>query len=90
MSARSSRNRYSQPLLRGGAGPVRTRKTAMDAATLAQMIVTAESESTRSKARTLSPVMTREGGVRKTVREIEALVERRQKNRVLKSLARAS
>ncbi len=34
--------------------------------------------------------MTREGGVRKTVREIEALVERRQKNRVLKSLARAS
>ena len=63
-----------------GAAAKTSRKAAMSAAAIAKMIAFAQLDSTRQKAKDLSQAMEREDGVRKAVREIEALVERAHKN----------
>ena len=59
-----------------GAAPKTSRKAALNAAALSKMIAFAQLDSTRQKAKDLGQAMAREDGVRKAVRETEALVER--------------
>jgi len=58
-----------------GAAPKTSRGAVLNAALLAKMIAFAQLDSTRQKAKDLGQAMAREDGVRKAVREIEALVE---------------
>lgn len=60
-----------------GAAPKSSRKAAMNAERLAEMIAFAQLDSTRQKANDLGQAMAREDGVGKAVRELEALVESR-------------
>jgi sterol 3beta-glucosyltransferase len=59
-----------------GAAPKTSRGAAMNAEKIASMIAFARLDSTRQQAKDLGHAMAREDGVRKAVREIEALAER--------------
>jgi hypothetical protein len=58
-----------------GAAPKTSRGAGVKSAAIAKMIAFAQLDSTRQKAKDLGQAMAREDGVRKAVREIEALVE---------------